>query len=130
MKVVLYIVHRIIFIIFCHLLHKHDTNAIYTHNIEKQINVKYGYTSIPGNRGVNGGIAFSELEPLTRNPFPQRTASICCTTLVNELPAPTLAHQRICHTFFLEEDGVRMIVWLWNDMNLKSHCFQSHRIRT
>jgi len=49
------------------------------------------YTSIPGNRGVNGGIAFSELDPLTKNPFPQRTASICCTTLVNELPAPSSA---------------------------------------
>ena len=46
------------------------------------------YTSIPGNRGVKEGIAFSVALPLTKYPFPQSTASICCTTLVNELPAP------------------------------------------
>src|SRR5271170_1597291 len=46
-------------------------------------------TSIPGNRGVSGGIAFSVDDPLTRYPFPQSTASTCCTTLVNELTAPT-----------------------------------------
>lgn len=46
------------------------------------------YTSIPGNLGVKGGIAFSVALPLTRYPFPHKTASICCTTLVNELPAP------------------------------------------
>ena len=47
------------------------------------------YTSIPGNLGVNGGIAFSVSDPLTRYPFPQSTASTCCTTLVKELAAPT-----------------------------------------
>jgi len=46
-------------------------------------------TSIPGKRGVSAGMAFSLAEPLTRYPFPQRTASTCCTTLVKELAAPT-----------------------------------------
>jgi hypothetical protein len=53
-------------------------------------------TSIPGNRGVNGGIAFSAAEPLRRYPFPQRTASTCCTTRVKEVAAPN--RKSISHT--------------------------------
>ena len=73
--------------------------ANYLHSVKVLLNLKLiqmrGWvgdfrfqTSIPGSRGVSGGMAFSLAEPLTRYPFPQRTASTCCTTLVKELPAP------------------------------------------